>query len=203
MKDNEQVLCIKRDALPPSWVQKVSVVKIKAEDFFALCSHAGFCWLLRKDAETDPGYKQIIPYILIQTKDSTKTAVYRRNGSEKRLHDLWSAGIGGHINPEDKKTEEVSFETILAQGMARELDEELVKRPEKENLQFLGIINDENDEVGTVHLGAVFRLTTQTPEKFVPGDELTDFSWYKTCELKDMNLENWSRLALELTNNFA
>ncbi|OQY49511.1 MAG: phosphoesterase [Desulfobacteraceae bacterium 4572_89] len=199
MTDKEQVLCINRDDLPPSWTQKVSVVKVTEASFFSLCRTTGFHWIARKDAETDPGYKQIIPYILLQTEDGGKTAVYRRNGNEKRLHDLWSAGIGGHINPGDEKNPEDSFETILVQGMNRELDEEMISHPGTGSLDFLGVINDESNEVGRVHLGAVFRLTTQIPGAVVPGDELTDFTWHRTRALEELNLETWSRLALKLT----
>lgn len=169
--------------------------------FIEKCSGAEFEFIHRPDAEKDPSYKQIIPYILLQTQDLEKTAIYNRKGSEQRLHDLWSVGIGGHINPIDMKIQNDSFEQILFAGMERELTEELDQRPEDAPLRFVGIINEEITDVGKVHLGAVFRILTSHPEKFSPGSELFKFTWEKTKNLEQLNLELWSTLALELISD--
>lgn len=197
MNHQEKVLCIKRELLPGPWVQKKSVINIDKNQFFQTCDQAGFAFKPRAIAETDPSFKQIIPYIILQTADRKLTAAYLRNGSEQRLHDLWSVGIGGHINPGDCRPPS-SFEQVLIAGMTRELDEELVKRPDNELPHFCGIINEEETPVGSVHLGAVFTLKTCDPDCFMPGPELTDFTWKRTKTLAQLNLELWSRLALEL-----
>ena len=54
--------------------------------------------------ETDPRYKQLIPYVLMQwTDDDGKVHLftYTRGGGggESRLHAKRSVGIGGHISP--------------------------------------------------------------------------------------------------------
>ena len=203
MTENETVLCIKRNRLPKSWVQKKSVVPLRMDQFIETCSNAGFEFVNRPDAETDPNYKQIIPYILLQTRDLDKTAVYNRQGSEKRLHDLWSIGIGGHINPIDMKGQNYSFSQTLTAGMERELDEELTQRPKKDYPDFIGVINEAVTDVGKVHLGGVFRILTDTPEKFIPGPELFQFSWKKTKTLENLNMELWSALALKLISDRA
>lgn len=198
MTENETVLCIKRQLLPESWVQQKSVVPLELEVFIENCSTAGFMFTNRRDAEQDPSYKQIIPYIILQTKDLEKTAIYNRQGSERRLHDLWSIGIGGHINPVDREKHHDSFNRILLAGMERELNEELDQRPEQDVPSFIGVISEEITDVGKVHLGAVFRILTDSPEKFWPGTELFQFTWEKTKKLDQLNLELWSTLALEL-----
>ena len=194
----EKVLCIKRNLLPASWVQKKTIVPLVLDKFVEKCCDAGFEFINRPDAEKDGSYKQIIPYIILQTRDFEKTAMYNRQGSEKRLHDLWSIGIGGHINPIDMETQADSFLKILNNGMERELNEELEKRPKQDIPSFVGLISEDETDVGKVHLGAVFRILTNSPEKYHPGNELFQFTWEKTKNLERLNLELWSKLALKL-----
>ncbi len=215
------------------------------ERFIATCTHAGFRWVKRKMAESDPSLKQIIPYIVIVHRHMTSAqspsdlssqmsmdtedlpnddpllsvvsvAVYRRKGSEKRLHDLYSIGIGGHINPEDGRVNNgikkrgdfyssdgedqtpLHFQQILHGGMNRELEEELIRRPMADEPEFLGIINEDVTEVGSVHLGALYVILTQSSHLYEPGHELTGFHWVRKNALTDLNLELWSSMALEL-----
>lgn len=196
MYNNESILCIKKKTLPKEWVLKKSIVPLNFALFVEKCSKAGFKFIDRNKAEKDPSYKQIIPYIIIQTKD--KTAIYKRKGNEKRLHNLWSIGIGGHINPVDVATKDTSFKKILTAGMTRELKEELSKSNIQDNIKFKGVISEEITNVGKVHLGAVFKICTKSPGKYMPGKELLQFQWKKTKNLKLINLELWSKLALKL-----
>ena len=201
MSKNESVLSIKRDLLPASWVCKKSIVPLELDDFIEKCCASGFEFINRSDAEKDVSYKQIIPYIVLQTQDFEKTAIYNRQGSEQRLHDLWSIGIGGHINPIDMETQTTSFLQIMTVGMERELQEELDQRPKGDLPLFVGVISEDVTDVGKVHLGAVFRILTSTPEKFLPGSELFQFKWEKTRNLEQLNLELWSKLALKLLSD--
>jgi len=196
----EQVLCIDREALPASWVTQRTVLPMDFSIFTATCTKAGFAFVRRALAEEDRQKKQIIPYILLQTADAGMTAAYNRQGSEKRLHDLWSVGIGGHINPGDKTMTADRFEDILKNGMQRELDEELIRRVPGDPVEFIGIISEDITPVGSVHMGAVFLIRTQTPKAYLPGDELHSFTWHATQRLSQLNLELWSELALELVN---
>jgi predicted NUDIX family phosphoesterase len=194
----EKVLCVKRNNLPKEWVKKRSVMKIKESDFYKTCSTLSFEFKSRKNIEQDLNFKQIIPYIIIQTKDLKYIAVYKRKGSEERLHDLWSIGIGGHINPVDSNGNENSLKKTIIAGMERELDEELLKMPKADKPIFTGIINEEETDVGSVHIGAVFKILTENKNSYTGGDELFDFQWKKTDDAKHLNLELWSKLAFEL-----
>jgi len=198
---NEAVLCIKRDHLPASWVCKESIIPLEMDEFIEKSCAGKFEFINRRDAEKDVSYKQIIPYIVLQTRDLEKTAIYNRQGSEQRLHDLWSIGIGGHINPIDMGTKTNSFLQILTTGMERELNEELDQRPKEDLPLFIGVISEDITDVGKVHLGAVFRILTNDPEKYLPGDELFQFTWEKTKNLEQLNLELWSKLALKLLSH--
>jgi predicted NUDIX family phosphoesterase len=197
-KKQEQVLCIDRKNLPAAWVSQRTVLPMDFPTFAATCTNAQFSFVSRDIAEEDRQKKQIIPYILLQTADGSMTAAYNRQGSEKRLHDLWSIGIGGHINPEDSSMATDSFETILQNGMQRELDEELARRVDADCIEFIGIISEDITPVGSVHMGAVFLIKTQAPENYLPGEELHSFTWHDTPTLSRLNLELWSQLALEL-----
>ncbi len=201
MKNQEQVLCIDRKSLPASWVNQRTVLPMNFSTFAATCTKAEFSFVRRGIAEEDRQKKQIIPYILLQTFDAGMTAAYNRQGSEKRLHDLWSIGIGGHINPEDTAMGTDSFENILKTGMQRELDEELIRRVTGDPIEFIGIISEDITPVGSVHMGAVFLIRTQDPEGYLPGDELHSFTWHATQKLSQLDLELWSELALELINS--
>ena len=194
----EQILCLRRDDLPVKWLGQRTVEKMTEMKFYAALANTPYYWVPRDKAEADTQYKQLIPYVILQTESSSLTACYQRHGTEKRLHDLWSVGIGGHINPVDKLEQNSSFEQILIAGMERELNEELNQRPENDCPIFIGVISEDLTDVGKVHLGAVFRILTDNPEKFSPGSELFSFAWKKTKDLDQLNLELWSKLALKL-----
>lgn len=201
LQKTEKILCIHKNKLPKEWMSQTAVIPMDLDAFVHTCTRAGYDFVLRKDAENDPSLQQVIPYIVLQTQDLGLTAVYNRQGSETRLHDLWSAGIGGHINPIDTKDAHSTFADILVSGMTRELDEELAKRPENVLPVFCGIINENITEVGRVHLGAVFQILTPEPEAYVPGPELSMFQWQPTDSVKKLQLELWSTLALELVES--
>lgn len=206
----ESVLCIPRANLPDQWLGKRTALKMNEQLFFNTCSSAGFQWIERCAAESDPSLKQIIPYIVIKTRagsfsgsgSSPSIAMYRRKGSEKRLHDLYSMGIGGHINPMDascrSSREPMPFKDLVMAGMKRELCEELLQRPREDRPVFQGIINEEMTDVGKVHLGALFVIVTDSPGAFVPGSELAAFQWMEREELSKLNLELWSTMALQM-----
>lgn len=198
MQTKEKILCIRQSRLPDAWMAEKAVNPMSLEVFVDICTRAGHQFVDRACAEPDSQWQQVIPYIVLQTRDQKRTAVYLRRGTETRLHDLWSCGIGGHINPQDRAGAHASFRDILVSGMTRELDEELTGRPAGDSPDFCGMINEMVTDVGQVHLGAVFRIQTDMPDDYVPGPELTRFQWMQTSGLSSLNMELWSRLALEL-----
>jgi len=131
----------------------------------------------RAYAEIHPQYKQIIPYIVVNSVEGKVDIldettyplfVYQRTkkGGEKRLHNMFSIGIGGHINPEDNG--ESGLHTFVA-GAIRELREELnvVLSEDSETLDDqicspIGYINDDTTRVGAVHFGVVCSVLVQT-----------------------------------------
>jgi predicted NUDIX family phosphoesterase len=112
----------------------------------------------RENAENNHYFKQIVPYVVLKYKD--RFFVYQRSskGSDKRLHLLYSIGIGGHVNPCDAKDDE----DIILNAMKREFEEEIIY-PYEYELKKIGYINDDSDSVGRDHFGVVFLIEGQSP----------------------------------------
>jgi predicted NUDIX family phosphoesterase len=106
-----------------------------------------FEFIPRSEAEPDESFKQVIPYVAIRHGSDYLLLQRTRNQSEKRLHNKYSLGIGGHINPSEADSDDPFME-----GLLRELNEE-VSVPEPYKVAFQGIIYDEATEVSRVHLG--------------------------------------------------
>ena len=75
-------------------------------------------FLPRDDVEEDPSYKQIIPYAVVSYVPPAGSERWflmkrKKGGGEKRLHDLYSLGVGGHINPVDDHIDDGIVERAL------------------------------------------------------------------------------------------
>ena len=115
-------------------------------------------YLPRPEAEEDPSYKQLIPYCVFRHGDDLFHYTRGSQQGEDRLHAKMSIGVGGHISTLDR---DVSDEPYLA-GMERELEEE-VSIETGYNTQLVGMINDDETEVGKVHLGVVHVFELDEP----------------------------------------
>jgi predicted NUDIX family phosphoesterase len=100
----------------------------------------------RAEAEVDPEWQQVIPYLLMRDGERLFLMKRTRAGGDARLHDLYSLGIGGHLNPQDGG--------VLG-GLLREFHEEMVADWEPEP-QLVGLLKDDDVLVGQVHVGVVF-----------------------------------------------
>jgi len=152
----------------------------------------------RGDMETDPSFKQLIPYVVMQWTDSsgdTQVFRYTRGGGsgESRLHAKQSIGIGGHISAEDAQGEGNPY--LI--GMQRELDEEVHLDTTYVN-QREGLIYDPSNDVGKVHVGIVHRFVLDSPNVSSREDDLAEgqFVSLKTLHEEFDRLETWSQLTL-------
>jgi predicted NUDIX family phosphoesterase len=196
MAIEEKVLCFKREIFEELGV--FQGLSLDVERYLpVVTARKNTCYINRSEAELDKRYKQLIPYVLIICDD--KILRYRRGkgGGEKRLHGLYSVGIGGHISNEDN---ELFSNAGYQEGMRRELLEEVAIAEIKEAM--VAIINDDSSEVGCVHLGVVHIMRVENENvaghrsgilapEFVPISEaIKDLSEY----------ESWSRFCLEQLN---
>ena len=152
----------------------------------------------REVAEDDPGHKQLIPYCLFQYEDKILHYLRGKSGGEARLHAQGSLGVGGHINPIDTSAEG-GLKTYQA-AVAREIDEELNIGGTYEDT-IIGLINDDLNEVGKVHLGVVHLIKLSSDDIASNEDCLIDAKLIPISELKGEyfdRLESWSQFALSL-----
>lgn len=143
-------------------------------------------------AEDDPGLKQLIPYVVV--RDGERVFLMQRTdaGGDVRLHRKASIGVGGHLNPVDHG------EDPLMAGLRREWAEELDAEWDPA-FELVGLLNDETNPVGAVHLGVVFTVDAagravdvrehdKLVGQFARADELAA-AWDR--------LETWSQLVAD------
>jgi predicted NUDIX family phosphoesterase len=149
----------------------------------------------RDDVETNENFKQIIPYVIICNQDEYFLLNRTENQTESRLHNKYSLGVGGHINPIKVEWKD----EIIIEGLKKELKEEIsIKGSFK--LEFIGLINDESSSVSRVHLGLLYILTPSMPEDIsvLETEKMTGL-WIKKEDIKTYynDLETWSQIALD------
>ncbi len=157
------------------------------------------CFRRRGDMESDPSFKQLIPYVILRHTDADGRphlfTYTRGNGQgESRLHAKRSIGIGGHISEEDASG---GSDPYLA-GMRRELDEEVTIGAAYTERR-VGLIYDPTTEVGRVHLGVVHLLELTEPLVEPNEDDISATAFVGLDRLRTDrdSLEVWSRLCLD------
>jgi predicted NUDIX family phosphoesterase len=157
-------------------------------------------YLPRSRAEHDPGFKQLIPYVIFCYTDTDKNLnlfQYTRGSGmgEGRLHSKRSVGIGGHISAIDADPSLNS--SPYEEGMRRELDEE-VEITTPYTAKCVGLINDDQTEVGSVHLGVVHLFTVEKPSVRPRETDLLESGFQPLAQIIP-NLdafETWSQICI-------
>ena len=110
----------------------------------------------RRQAEESFDVIQLVSFYIVRFKDTYLTYKRTKRLPESRLHDYYSIGFGGHLNPDDllplfsfSEPEQV-LEIVI-----RELREELRLNPEP-SISFRGVLYDDSREVSRQHLGIVY-----------------------------------------------
>jgi len=151
----------------------------------------------RPQMETNPDFKQLIPYVIMRCNGRYLTYLRGKRAGEKRLVGNRSIGIGGHINPVDDMSL-FSFRDTYLNAVKREVEEEI-------NLQtgytdrIVALLNDDTNEVGQVHLGVVHLWTLDTEDvtrKEQMINQLTFMSMEELMAVRD-EMETWSQLCLD------
>ncbi|MBU1218231.1 hypothetical protein KKF34_14325 [Myxococcota bacterium] len=151
----------------------------------------------RSYAEKDSSFKQVIPYVIIRRGTELFRFLRLKGGGEKRLHNKSSIGIGGHINPDGTL---LGWDLIMASAM-REINEELKIDMTNIEIRPLFLLNDDTNEVGSVHLGLVCECNlpgnheVEVREKDVLTGEFVNPAVIRT---EDAALESWSEIVLDL-----
>ena len=155
-------------------------------------------YMLRCDAEKDANFKQLIPYCLVVYGDQLIHYSRSKSAAEARLGGKRSVGVGGHINPPTTGRAEGADDDTFRYSMLRELLEELgLKDHSIESMELIGFVNDEDNEVGTVHLGVIMLIVLNNPELGAIEEHLTDVRWNTPQEIYlESELETWSEQIL-------
>jgi predicted NUDIX family phosphoesterase len=186
----ERVLVLPRDAVPGGCdFHGIRPADDAALDTLrsAVASHGRY--LERPIAEDDPDHKQLIPYVVVRDGDRVFLMQRTDAGGDRRLHGKASIGVGGHLNPVDEG------EDALMAGLRREWIEEL-QANWTPAFRLVGMLNDDSNPVGAVHLGVVFEVEAdgrpievrerdKLSGSFVAADAVSE-AWDR--------LETWSQL---------
>jgi predicted NUDIX family phosphoesterase len=165
-------------------------------------------FLRRSELEEDPSFKQIIPYAIISNKEPERSGVpqsqsfylFKRTSTqtEKRLHNKFSLGVGGHMNPNDSMT---SKEQYLIDELKRELYEEvkLLNGCLIEDIEFIGFINDDTISVGSVHIGLLYNIHVSNKEVYINETDKMTADWIDKSNLAEFyeGMETWTKITFD------
>lgn len=182
------------------------------EHFARVVAEQGF-FVERARAEREPDWKQVIPYTLVARPNASgepEILLLTRSarGGDARLHHKMSIGVGGHVEPVDCEGLAVGTpRNPLPAGSARELSEELHIRAET-SPRPVGLLNDDTNAVGAVHVGLVQVLevpagtNVEVREAEVLQGRLTTIPELEGLVSEGANLESWSRLLVPHLRHF-
>ena len=217
---DEKVMVIDKTVLADKYHLCNGIITDQVKDRvyeFALTNHR---YMVRKDAEISEFHKQIIPYVVVRHRDKYLLFKRKPKQTEARLHNMYSLGVGGHINPsseicsstEISSSSEIGSSTEISSsgeigssagthddpiiaGMLREFNEELTLAGHTPP-QFTGLINDDSNAVGRCHLGFLFTTEASTCQFSLPESDKMEAEWIDEARLHiHYNLmEPWSQL---------
>jgi predicted NUDIX family phosphoesterase len=163
----------------------------------AILSRGNNFFLRRPLAEKDPSHKQIIPYVLLAHDDRVLSYVRGKKAGEQRLVAKGSIGIGGHMNEGDESLFALD-EAAYRAGVEREVAEEIRINTKFED-RIVALLNDDNNEVGQVHLGIVHVFRLAEPKVKKNEAMITELEFLSRDELiaRRDSLETWSQICLD------
>jgi predicted NUDIX family phosphoesterase len=144
----------------------------------------------RPAAESDKSIKQIIPYLVLRDGECIFLMKRTKAGGDARLHDHYTIGVGGHMNPGDG-----SIPAALAREWQEELEADFL--PE---FEFLGLLNDDTVDVGIHHLGVVYLADAAGREVAVRETHKLSGSFepIQVVAAAYDRMETWSQLVLDV-----
>lgn len=165
----------------------------------------------RHMAEKSKTTRHPIPYTVLFDGCTREILLYRRGAKvgESRLSGNASCGFGGHVDVDaDLINYCIDDNNVFSAANAvsytadKELTEELGVDLRDYKTEIVGILRDDSNEVGEVHLGVIM-VKFVDREKFTDTneEELNFIGWVKIDDIKIddslLNLENWSKLTIQ------
>jgi predicted NUDIX family phosphoesterase len=184
----ELVYAVPRDILFGSVEPWLGVKTSGVEAVLGRAESAGG-YVPRPAAEADRSLKQIIPYLVLRDGGRIFLMKRTRAGGDARLHDLYTIGVGGHLNPGDGG--------ILG-GLDREWREEM-DADFVPAFDYVGLLNDDGVEVGVHHLGIVYLADAGGRRVAVRETDKLSGSFEEIDVVRSVydRMETWSQLAFD------
>jgi predicted NUDIX family phosphoesterase len=197
----EQILCFKREILGAHpaqtfyddglWHQILAQLEPKA----------------RSVAEHDYDTKQLVVYVLINHEQTFLSYQRTPKTTETRLKALYSIGIGGHVNVDDRMqptlfgAKEAAWKDFVLKAVWREVCEEVqIERANTQEPRLICFVNDDSNDVGKVHFGLVFVVKLAKPSVALRGERgIGKLSFHTLPELISTRdtMETWSQLLVD------
>jgi predicted NUDIX family phosphoesterase len=152
----------------------------------------------RPQAEIDPSFKQLIPYVIMTCQGKILSYVRGKRAGETRLVAKRSLGIGGHINPVDWTLFTTDPYKTYLEAVQREVAEEVSVEAKYQD-KVIALLNDDSNEVGQVHLGIVHLWTLDEPKVSRKEQMITQMGFMTLTELQQVkdSMETWSQICLD------
>ncbi|MBL1417958.1 MAG: NUDIX domain-containing protein [Moritella sp.] len=189
MKHQEHIISVFADVAAPSTrLIDSATVNIESKDVVIM---------QRALLETNPKFRQLIPYVVVKQGDKYLAYERSKSGGESRLHNLFSIGIGGHVDAVDAVYDEkgvFQLTDTLRTGMYRELHEELgLTESDFLGMTTIGYLSKDVTPVDEVHLGIVLVAEVHADLVVTSKEDALNLAGFLTAdELAKLNLESWS-----------
>lgn len=189
-KIDEQILVVKRSHLFAAVEPWHGLKEVNVDHYMHIINHKKE-FHPRSLMETNPTYKQIIPYLIFEHNNQYFLMQRKSDASESRLRNKLTLGIGGHIRQEDMN------ENSLITWAMREFHEE-VEYAGNLRVKPLGIINDDSDDVGKVHIGFAFLLCGDSPQISIKSELKSGvLVSLDKCMVQRECMESWSQFVID------
>jgi predicted NUDIX family phosphoesterase len=158
-------------------------------------------YLPRGEMEDDPNFKQLIPYVVFRHRTDNQVSLFQycrgKGQGETRLRAKRSVGVGGHISTLDSTTGATGT-GVYEEGLRRELNEE-VEIQSGYSTSCIGLINDDETEVGKVHLGIVHIYDIEKPVITPREVDILDARFQSLEEIRSdlEQFESWSQIVVQ------
>jgi predicted NUDIX family phosphoesterase len=194
VKHQEHIISVFADVAAPSTrLIDSATVNIESKDVVIM---------QRALLETNPKFRQLIPYVVVKQGDKYLAYERSKSGGESRLHNLFSIGIGGHVDAVDAVYDAkgvFQLTDTLRTGMYRELHEELgLTEADFLGMTTIGYLSKDVTPVDEVHLGIVLVAEVHADLVITSKEDALNLAGFLAAdELAKLNLESWSETVVD------
>src|SRR3990167_2521932 len=192
-KSFERVMVVKRDEIFADGIWR-GIKTANLQKYLNIIS-TRHKFLPRSEVEENPHWQQIIPYLIFEKGDKIFLMRRKSDHTDKRLANMYSIGVGGHVNKKDMGSRNIM------NWAKREFEEEISYEGHYKS-EFLGLINDDSNDVGLVHLGLVIKISGDS-------DNISIKDEHKSGSLESLSkigahykhMETWSQIVYDFLSD--